>query len=300
MKIGESGSVTKIGNSADTVTALFYGVPKSGKTTFATEACNSNFAVTILDFENNLFPATRHAKVGNINVIPLHWAGESTYNIGIEFLRLLRNAKLYPFTWDCTAKHAAGATLDPEHEYVRVDLSKTSQRDVMIVDSWSVVCQQIVAGKFNKYYDINAQVKDTSQPMWGTYVNDADGVVHILKSLPINVKVLLAHEYTEATLTHPISVTKAHGQNLAANFDLVARFKDNYFDTTTGGGLVARAKKELDKYTMSMLLSELRIESPAEFTPSEAFVFATGEEMSKMLASKTALNASTNVNVKII
>ncbi len=50
---------TGIPHQLDNLFALFYGAPKSGKTTFALQPCDSNYAITVLDLENNLYPASR-------------------------------------------------------------------------------------------------------------------------------------------------------------------------------------------------------------------------------------------------
>lgn len=282
--------------------ALFWGVPKSGKTTWALEPCNSNFSITVLDLENNLFPATRHQNVGNIQVIPLNWSGEATVNPVIIFLRALRNAYTTPFIWDCTAKQKATAILDPTHEYCRIDLKQSTTRDILVLDSWSVFCNQCYAGKDKKHYSFDYTTDDyITQPQYNVFVREANAALDILKSCKIPTKVVLAHEYTEAGLTFPISVTKAHGQNLEAQFSLAARFKDGNIDTTSkmGGGLVNKMKKPLDSYTFSMLLSELKLEKPASFEPSKAFHFAMGDEMQEFVNKASALTAKTNVNVNL-
>ena len=296
----------KIPPQANEVFALFYGAPKTGKTTYCTQLCDGNFAVTVLDLENNLYPATRWKNVGNINVIPLYWQGEANRAPAVTFLTALRDAGRKPFVWDITEKRIAPATLDPEHEYVRVDLSKAAPHDVLIFDSWTVLCQQIVAGKFKTYLDMNAQVAETSQPMWGTYTNDADGGLTLLHSFRVPIKLIIGHEYSELTNNNPISVTRAHGQKLAAAFNLVARCKDGVLDMTKGGGLLPQDKKPLDKYPATMLLSNIGIKSPEVFRPSEAFVFANGDEMKSIVAatqsgasSSVSLTANRNVNVNL-
>lgn len=289
-------------SSTPNIFALFYGVPKAGKTTWALEPCNSNYSITVLDLENNLFPATRHKNVDNIQVIPLNWDGEQVVNPIIPFLRALRNAYTTPFVWDCTDKRKATAQLDPSHEYCRVDLKQASSRDILVLDSWSVFCNQCYAGKDNKHYSFDYTTDDyISQPQYNVFVREANAALDIIKACKVPTKVILAHEYTETGLTYPISVTKPHGQNLAAQFNLVARFKDGNIDTSSslGGGLVSKMKKPLDNYTFSMLLSELKLEKPASFEPSKAFYFAMGDEMQEFVNKASALTAKTNVNVNL-
>ena len=97
-----------------------------------------------------------------------------------------------------------------------------------------------------------------------------------------------------------MSVTRAHGQSLAKSFTVVARFLNGNIDIIAGANKAQREKKVLDKYTFSMLLSELGRTAPTTFTPSEAFVFEMGDEMAKLVAndSKLVIN-TTNVNVNI-
>ena len=168
------------------------------------------------------------------------------------------------------------------------------------MDSWTMFSQQITAAKVSNAYSINAQTAEISQPMWGTMVRDAEGAINVLNSLPVISKVVLAHEYMETGLTTPMSVTRAHGQSLAKSFTVVARFLNGNIDIIAGANKAQREKKVLDKYTFSMLLSELGRTAPTTFTPSEAFVFEMGDEMAKLVAndSKLAIN-TTNVNVNI-
>ena len=75
---------------------------------------------------------------------------------------------------------------------------------------------------------------------------------------------------------------------------------------TKGGGLLPQDKKPLDKYPATMLLSDIGIRSPEIFRPSEAFVFANGDEMKSIVAatqsgasSSVSLTANRNVNVNL-
>lgn len=281
---------------------LLWGVPKSGKTTWALEPCNSNYSITVLDLENNLFPARRHAKANNIQTIPLYWDGETTVNHSILFLRALRNAYQTPFIWDCTAKTKATAILDPTHEYCRVDLKQATSRDILVFDSWSVFCNQCYAGKDKKHYSFDYTTDDyITQPQYNVFVREANAALDVLKACKVPTRVVLAHEYTEAGLTYPISVTKAHGQNLEAQFNTVARFKDGNIDTTSkmGGGLMDKMKKPLDNYTFSMLLSDLKLVKPTSYEPSKAFHFAMGDEMQDYIAQSASLSANKTVNVNL-
>ena len=97
-----------------------------------------------------------------------------------------------------------------------------------------------------------------------------------------------------------MSVTRAHGQSLSKSFTVVARFVNGNIEIIAGAGKAQREKKSLDKYTFSMLLSELGRKPPAVFTPSEAFVFEMGDEMAKLTAQANKLAVNTiNVNVNI-
>ena len=291
---------TGIPHQLDNLFALFYGAPKSGKTTFALQPCESNYAITVLDLENNLYPASRWKNCDNINVINLKWEGEANQTPAITFLLALRDARRRPFTWDCTDKQMAKATLDPTHVYCRVNLAKARPDDLLVLDSWTMFSQQITAAKVANAYSVNAQTAEISQPMWGNMVRDAEGTINILNSIPVISKVVLAHEYMEPSLTTPMSVTRAHGQSLAKSFTVVARFLNRNIDIIAGANKAQREKKVLDKYTFSMLLSELGRTAPTTFTPSEAFVFEMGDEMAKLVAndSRLAIN-TTNVNVNI-
>lgn len=291
---------TGIPHQLDNLFALLYGAPKSGKTTFALQPCDSNYAITVLDLENNLYPASKWKNCDNINVINLKWEGEANQSPAISFLLALRSGRRRPFVWDCTDKKLAAATFDPSHVYCRVDVNKARPDDILVMDSWSMLSQQITAAKFEGAYSMNAQTAEITQPMWGNMVRDAEGAVVTLNSLPVMSKIVLAHEYMETGLTTPMSVTRAHGQSLSKSFTVVARFVNGNIEIIAGAGKAQREKKSLDKYTFSMLLSELGRKPPAVFTPSEAFVFEMGDEMAKLTAqaNKLAVN-TTNVNVNI-
>lgn len=293
----------KIASTAN-IFALIYGKPKTRKTTWTTNACADNYSVTVLDLENNLFPCTRNKQYENIQTVPLYWSGTERYVPCIQFLQRLRNAYQYPFTWDIEKQMVAPAKLEPNKEYLRVDLKQCQPSDVLILDSWSILCEQIYASKEKgAAYNMETGTGERSNATWGTFVQDAEDAIAILANCKAPNKFVLAHEYFETGFRCPISVTKAHGQKMAARFNHVVYMHDGFYDTEIGGGgLQMPCKKELDKYSIGMLLSELGSPKPSSFTPSKAFYFASGAEMEQLTQASTKLSITqpaSNVIIKM-
>lgn len=251
--------MSKLTSSSNTALSIFiYGKPKTKKTMWATQPVEDNFAVTVLDIENNLFSALVHPHADRVNVLNLRYSPATTaqsttredYAPALAFFQALLGAAGRTFYWDEEARKSVPiGMVKPERTYCVVNPAELTYRDVLVLDSWTALLPQVEATKdmnltkgaapnpYQLFSDITLGVNISE---FGKTRDICDTILNLLTSLPCTV-IVIGHEYlwekkgqdgktVLGTYSQPLSATGAHGQTLSRWFNMSLRTEQDVAD----------------------------------------------------------------------
>ena len=225
---------------SDLVRILSYGDAKMRKTWWATRVAELGFNVILCDIDygfhvtKNLAPEIRkrifHVDMRgpvdsfkNCGAMTLSWAMTGQVTIYDERLR----------------KYTRKTAIDPDQEYVVFDTSKFTSKDVLIIDSWTQLCQHLALA--------DRSVADPTQVPkleWDDYQKLRLALDHFLSNaMRLNCHlIVIGHaedwakrkadapakakpeDAIESIKRQPMSISRSHASTLAKNFTDVLYF----------------------------------------------------------------------------
>ena len=226
---------------ADFARIMAYGPPGVRKTWWATRAAELGFNVILADLDNGykitrqLSPEARK----RVFRIDMRAPNDGYENCGAMALSHALNGNACYFDEE-TRKYTPRTKLDPEREYVHLDFSKLTPRDVLIIDSWTIFVQQLgLVGR-----SVLDPIK-IAKFEWDDYAKIRLVLDHVLSNMKrINCHIIvIGHSETNAKRKknagekekpetaieqirlQPASATRAHGELLANAFSDVLYFE---------------------------------------------------------------------------
>jgi len=215
---------------------LAYGKEKSRKTWWATAAAEANFNVLLLDGENG-WDIARNLSIPaqkRIQVIALQ--EQTKKAIFAPFLTLLLKAG--SIQWDTVEQKSAN--LAPNANTVMIDLQSRSNRDVLIIDSWTALCWSL---QFRYAMENNIDLATADKDEWDFYGWGGRLATWFLKqmqTLPCHV-IVIGHRVTydkykpkkkksdknELLYSRDLlsSTSNPHSMTIGANFSDILTFK---------------------------------------------------------------------------
>lgn len=313
------------------ISFFIYGKPKTRKTMWATQPVADNFAVTVLDIENNIYSCRVHNGFERINRLELSYSpsfqspsSKDGYIPALAFMQALLNSGGKPFVWcEDTRNTVTMGMVKPEYNYCIVSPNKMCHKDVLVLDSWTALLPQVEAAKdlglmpdgsmknpYQLYDKISLGVNISE---FGKTRDICDTLLNTLVSLRCTV-VVIGHEYVWekksadqksviATYSQPMSATGAHGQTMSRWFNMSLHTDGDKVSTIPnktnfcGSSVLPPEENSLDKYTIAMVYNKLNMEVPSTPYESEAFVFKTGAEI---LAEHNAKPATATTQSSVV
>ena len=235
----------KINKHKTLLRSLAYGMPNTRKTTWAGGAAEAGLNVIFLDCDDgtkilNNYDATVQSRIDVIDIRDTATEAICAVSL-VNILASQKNAK--PIFWNETLRGTA--MLKPVGSpYYEINLAKLSSSDVIVLDSWTAMCESLV-----KQYNIENKVDETkgAKQDWEGYRwagAMANWILGQLCSLSCHVVVIghasvfekkrdeIDHKgkvrsVTDFSRIQPASVSNNHGLKLAKEFDDVLYFLVN-------------------------------------------------------------------------
>ena len=301
---------------------MIYGQPGTRKTWWALRAAEFGFNVILCDLDGKFQIANQLSPEARARIYHLDMRATDSYALsGAASLAMAAQGSAIIFDEE-TRQYVPPNKIEPDKTYARIDLRAGDSRTVLVIDSWSAFMDNISA--------INVPVRDATKVdklEWADYQKvrlGGDQFITNLKRLNCHV-VVTGHAETyarkrpdadpkaplkdqiEAVRVQPCSITRAHGETLARQFNDVLFFEvpnamvgtmvnaagSEDFDALTQSVKPARYKWEdllFDKFVAPDVLASVR--NNTSFS-SAMVVPVTGAEITAA-KSKT----STTVEVK--
>lgn len=227
-------------NNDNLARLLVYGNAKTRKTWWATMAAELGFNVILADIDygfhvvQNLTPAARR-RIYHLDMRP---PVDDFKDNGALCLVHAMQGKV-TFYDEATRRYTPRRKLDPEGKYAVLDFTKLTNRDVLIIDSWTELVTQVVAAD-QSVLDPTA----VSKLEWDDYqkyrllldlflanmaklnchvivIGHAETVGKRKKDAPAKAK---PEEAYESIRLQPMSVSRSHAETLASKFTDVLYF----------------------------------------------------------------------------
>ena len=250
----------------DLVRMFLYGSPGTRKTWWAGRAAEAGFNVILADIDHGhkilkqLSPEARK----RIFHIDMRAPDDGYGNSGSAALAYAMNGTVTFFDEE-TRKFVGRTKLDPARKYVQLDFSRLTNRDILIVDSWTAKVQQL--GLLNQ---VIVDPTKLSKFEWDDYAKMRLVLDHFLSGVKkCNGHVIvIGHTDTyakrkkdasekakpedaiEQIRTQPYSVTRAHAETMAANFSDVLHFEIN--SSMVGTMITTKGDADFDAKSRSM------------------------------------------------
>lgn len=213
---------------------LLYGAPKTRKTTWALNAAELGFNVIYADTDFSYHVAKQLSPEARKRIYRLDMRPPEGKFENSGALTLIKAVEQSPIYFNETErKYGRASALNPDHDYALLDFAKFTVRDVLIIDSWTALCNQLALAQ-----------KPTNDPTaiakleWDDYAK----IRLILDNFLMNLTKLSCHvivvghsetyakrrpdadpkakpnEAVEQIRMQPVSITRAHGEGLAGQF----------------------------------------------------------------------------------
>ena len=288
---------------------LVYGRAKTQKTTWALRAAEEGYNVIMADMDysfqvaQNLSPAAQ-ARIYHLDMRMA--TGEANNSGALTLLKAAEGQVVY-FDEELR-KYVSPAKTEPERSYTKIDFTKLTDRDVLVVDSWTALCTAMSLA--------TAGVTDPtaiSKLEWDDYAKIRLALDHFIQNLTkLNCHVIVVgHSETyakrkpdakskdkpedaiESVRVQPMSISRAHAETLAKNFTdvLLATRKNASLPTTlsskgsedfdAGSRAMPPGSHKLDETKFSIFASPAslaKVANNAEFS-SAALTTMSGEEI---------------------
>lgn len=303
------------------VRVLCYGQALTRKTTWALKAAEAGFNVIYFGFDHNFQVATQLSAEAKKRVYHLDMRPPEDAHANSGALTLVQAAKPAVTFFDEEARQYVPMNkLEPETQYLRLDLTKVTPADIIVIDSWTAFVMNLAIAQ-RPVLD----VKSVPKLEWDDYAK-----VRLLLDLFIkNVSKLNCHlivighaevyarrrkdadpkatgsEAIEQIRTQPSSISQAHASTLAKEFTDVLFFETQNamvgpristrgsVDFDAGSRLFPPFDKKWEEFQFVNLLPPEMLAHAAKNAgfSSEALYTAPGSEF------KTGSGSSATINV---
>lgn len=307
----------------ETAHMLIYGAPKTRKTTWALNAALHGFNVIYADTDHSFHIAKSLPLEARKRIYHLDLRSPEGKFENAGALALVKAVEQSALYYDeTTRKYTPARKIEPDNDIALLDFSKMTSKDVLVVDSWTAVCQQLALSQ-RPVLDATSLHKLE----WDDYAKIRlvlDNFLMNLTKLPCHV-IVVGHSETyakrrpdadpkskpneavEQVRMQPVSITRAHGEGLAGQFSdalyfdtpssmlgtMISTKGSNDFDA--GSRSMPPVTKKFDEIQFNMFVSPSILDAVStnvEFS-SEAIVAAKGAEFT----SASDATASTQIPV---
>jgi len=245
-KFGESSSSAD--PSRDPTRVLIYGPAKSRKTWWAGTAGETHNVYLLNGDRNtgilNQLPENVH---NNVHIIPIALNPNPTSTSFLLFLTLLFEKQEFIFDYE-SGNEISFNKVKEDKDYLCVDLSKLSRKDVLFIDSWTAVVKD-VASEYQQANGINPfegkLTNDKNKFSYFGYANLVlDNILSCINKLPCHV-IMSGHQddyerevkegavTKKALITQVLSSSGNHASKLPAVLSDVLWFRHNKDATKT-------------------------------------------------------------------
>jgi hypothetical protein len=285
---------------------LIYGAAKTKKTWWAARIAELGFNVHFFAAEEGtqIIRMLPNDIRKTINIIDLR--DRPDMSVASIFLALV--AKQKPFCWDDVDRiqRTTQGGCDPTHGHYWIDTSKLTTRDVIVVDTWTMVSASIL---LQAAMDKGIDLSDASRPEQDIYNYMWNFAVWLLKNIcSLNCHiVVVSHQESfdkyrpkknpkdknepqilQFSRIQPVAHTRNFGMRMAASFDNVLYFYligDNVrvsteanSDRDAGSRVIGPGTFSWDDLQFKHICEANKIKVPFERQPSEAIkYYAPGE-----------------------
>lgn len=224
----------------DLTRILLYGDAKMRKTWWATRIAELGFNVILCDIDygfhvtKNLAPEVRK----RIFHVDMRAPIDSFKNCGAMTLSWAMTGQV-TFYDETERKYARKASIQAEREYVKFDTSRFTSKDVLIVDSWTMLCQhlaladmgvtdptQVAKLEWDDYQKIRLALDMLISNMMRMnchiiVIGHAEDWAKRKADAPVKAK---PEDAIESIKRQPMSISKPHASTMAKNFTDVLYF----------------------------------------------------------------------------
>lgn len=303
---------------------MIYGQPGTRKTWWALRAAEFGFNVILCDLDGKFQIASQLSREALARIYHLDMRATDDYALsGAASLAMAAQGSAIIFD-EATRQYVPPNKIEADKSYARINLRAGDAKTVLIIDSWSAFMDNISA--------INVPVRDATKVdklEWADYQKvrlGGDKFITNLKRLNCHV-IVTGHSETygrkrpdadpkaplkdqiEAVRVQPCSITRAHGETLARQFNDVLFFEvpnamvgtmintagSEDFDALTQSTKPGRYKWDdllFDKFVAPGILADVR--DNKNFS-SEMVVTVTGAEIA---AAKSKTSTTVAVDAK--
>jgi len=305
-------------DAGNLIRALIYGPPKSRKAWWALRMAELGFNVILADLDDGagIAQVLDPSALKRIFRIDMRPNVDSYGTSGAAALSYAMGGQVVYFD-EAERKYVPVQRIEPERDYVRIDLAKSTSRDVLVIDTWTAFVQQLTANTVMTKSPIAIEKLE-----WDEYQKVRLILDHFLvNAMKLNChSIFVAHSETyakkrpdadpkeklhlqiESVRLQPSSITRAHAETMAAKFNEVLYFENHGStlgvristkgtgDFDAGSRYFAPGEYKFDDFTADKMLTKeivAEVRQNEEFS-SAAITVVNGAEIIAERSSKVS------------